>query len=157
MDLLEERRADRYRRSRRQAAARRGGHGSTPRSWRPGSVLALAVVLAVGLGVGGTVGWSLARASDRHPATQTAAQPAGASAACRAVLAKADQGLATAVRIERVLADHTRLMDQLARSGVTPVQAVAIRQSLAKGSADAARFDAALADYLGAVDDCRGP
>jgi hypothetical protein len=155
MDLLEERRADRYRRSRRQAA-RRAGPGSSRGAWRPRGAWALAVVLAVGLVAGGALGWSVARAG-RQPAAP-AAQPAGASPACLAVLAKADESLAAAVRIKRVLADQTRVMDQLAGGGVTPAKAVAVsRQSLGKGSADAARFDAALADYLGAVGGCRAP
>jgi hypothetical protein len=159
MDLLEERRADRYRRSRRQASSRRSGHGSPRGSWRPGGAWAPAVVLAVGLVVGGVLGWSLARAGhrDQTGAAAPGTQASGASPACRAVLAKADEGMAVAVRIERVLTDHTRLMDQLARGGVSPAQAVAAsRQSLAKGSADAARLDAALSDYLSAADDCRG-
>ena len=158
MDLLEERRADRYRRSRRQASARRRGHSPPRGSWRPGGAWALAVVLAVGLVTGGVVGWSLAPRG-KQAATAPSAPPAsGTSAACRAVLAKADEGLSVAVRIQRVLTDQTRIMDQLARGAVPPAQGVAAgRQALARGAGDAARLDAALADYLSAADDCRGP
>ncbi|HVD13894.1 MAG TPA: hypothetical protein VNK73_05550 [Actinomycetota bacterium] len=160
MDLLEERRADRYRRSRRQASARRSGHSSPRGSWRPGGAWALIVVLAVGLVAGGVIGWSLAPTGQRNQAGTAPAVPQSSqtSAACRAVLAKADEGLSVAVRIERVLTDQTRVMDQLARGGVSPARAVAAsRQALARGSGDAARLDAALADYLSAADDCRGP
>jgi hypothetical protein len=157
MDLLEERRADRYRRSRRQGS-RRSGHSSPRGSWRPGGAWALAVVLVVGLVAGGVIGWALAPTGNQAAPAPAAPQAAGTSAACRAVLAKADEGLSVAVRIQRVLTDQTRVMDQLARGGVSPAQAVAAsRQALAKGAGDAARLDAALADYLSAADDCRGP
>ncbi len=156
MDLLEERRADRYRRSRRQSVLRRTVEHS-PRQWRPGGAWALAVVLAAGLLVGGVLGWSLARAGhhDRPPvaAGRAAAPPSRPS--CQSVLAKADDGLALAVRFERALADHGRIMQRLAQHAITPAQALGMeRQPLATGSAEAARFDATLAGYLATRDDC---
>jgi hypothetical protein len=166
MDLLEERRADRYRRSRRQSALRRTVE-RTPRQWRPGGAGALAVVLATGLLVGGVLGWSLARAghartpkgasSDRPAAAGRPAAPPGGPA-CQSVLAKADDSLALAVRFERALADHGRIMERLAQHAITPAQALGMdRQPLALGSAQAARFDAALADYLAIRDGCSIP
>jgi hypothetical protein len=157
MDLLEERRADRYRRSRRQSALRRTVERS-PRQWRPGGAWALAVVLAAGLLVGGVLGWSLAALGHHdRPAgldqDATAAPQSGPS--CQSVLAKADDSLALAVRFEHALANHTRIMERLAQHAITPAQALGMdRQPLAAGSAEAARFDAALADYLATRDDC---
>lgn len=156
MDLLEERRADRYRRSRRQSVLRRTVERS-PRQWRPGGAWALAVVLGTGLLVGGVLGWSLAQAGhhDRPAAAagRAAAPPTGPS--CQLVLAKADDSLALAVRFERALADHGRIMERLARHAITPAQALGMdRQPLATGSAEAARFNVALADYLATRDDC---
>jgi hypothetical protein len=167
MDLLEERRADRYRRSRRQSALRRTVERA-PRQWRPGGAGALAVVLATGLLVGGVLGWSLARAghartlqrasADRPAAAagRPAAPPGGP--ACQSVLSRADDSLALAVRFERALADHGRIMERLAQHAITPAQALGMdRQPLAIGSAQAARFDAALADYLAVRDRCSTP
>jgi hypothetical protein len=153
MDLLEERRADRYRRSRRQPAARRFAR-RPPGQWRPGGAWTLAAVLAAGLLVGGVAGWSLAAVGARdRPAVATA----DGGQACRSVLAKADDSLALAVRFEHALTSHVRVMERLAQRAITPAQAVAIdRQPLSVGSADAARFDVALADYLASVDECRG-
>lgn len=156
MDLLEERRADRYRRSRRQPAARRNAQRPS-RRWPPGGAWALAVVLAVGLVAGGLVGWSLAAVGHRNrPAAAGQAGAPDSGAACRSVLAKADDSLALAVRLEHALADHARIMERLAQRALTPAQAVGMdRQPLAAGSAAASGFDAALADYLATVDDCR--
>jgi hypothetical protein len=152
MDLLEERRADRYRRSRRQPAARRSAQRS-PRRQRP--AWAFAAVLVAGLLVGGAGGWSLAAAGNRDRGAAAGADDGGQ--ACRSVLAKADDSLALAVRFEHALGNHARVMERLAQRAITPAQAVAMdRQPLALGSADAARFDAALADYLASVDECRG-
>jgi hypothetical protein len=156
MDLLEERRADRYRRSRRQSALRRTVERA-PRQWRPGGAGALAVVLATGLLVGGVLGWSLARAGrpDRPAAAASRATAPRSVPSCQSVLAKADDGLALAVRFQHALADHGRIMERLARHAITPAQALGMdRQPLAVGSAGAARFDAALADYLAARDAC---
>jgi hypothetical protein len=153
MDLLEERRADRYGRSRRQSGARH--NAPRPWQWRPGGAWALGVALAIGLVVGGVVGWSLAAAGHRD---RSAARPGAAELgpSCRSVLAKADDSLALAVRFQHALRDHARVMERLAQHVITPGQALAMdRQPLVAGSADAARFDAALADYLAAVDDCR--
>jgi hypothetical protein len=157
MDLLEERRADRYGRSRRQSALRRTAQRS-PRRWRPPGAWALAVVLAAGLLAGGLLGWSLALLShhDRSGATAGRAAAAEVGPSCRSVLAKADDSLALAVRLEHTLADHTRIMERLAHHAITPGQALGMdRQPLATGSAQAAAFNAALADYLAGVDDCR--
>jgi hypothetical protein len=152
MDLLQERRADRYRRSRRQPAARRFAQRS-PGQWRPGGAWTLAAVLAAGLLVGGVAGWSLAGVGHRD----RPAAPAAGGQACRSVLAKADGSLALAVRFEHALTNHVRVMERLAQRAITPAQAIVLdRQPLAAGSADAARFDVALADYLASVDECRG-
>jgi len=156
MDLLEERRADRYRRSRRQPGARHNVQRS-PWQWRPGGAWALGVVLVAGLVVGGLIGWSLAAAGnrDRAAAAGHGATPA-VSPSCRSVLAKADRSLALAVRFQHALGDHVRIMERLASHAITPGQALAMdRQPLTTGSADSARFGAALADYLATVDDCR--
>jgi hypothetical protein len=156
MDLLEERRADRYRRSRRQSALRRTVERS-PRQWRPGGAWALAVVLAAGLLVGGVLGWSLAALGhhDRPVAAAARAAAPQSGPSCQSVLAKADDSLALAVRFEHALANHTRIMERLAQHAITPAQALGMdRQPLAAGSAEAARFDAALADYLATRDDC---
>jgi hypothetical protein len=156
MALLEERRADRYRRSRRRSALRRTVERS-PGQWRPGGDWALAVVLAGGLLVGGVLGWSLASLGHRdRPAAaagRAAAPQAGPS--CQSVLAKADDSLALAVRIEHALADHTRIMERLAQRHITPAQALGMdRRPLAAGASEASAFDAALADYLAIRDDC---
>jgi hypothetical protein len=103
-------------------------------------------------------GWSLAAVGqrDRSPAAGLAVAADGGQA-CRSVLAKADDSLALAVRFEHALSDHVRIMERLAQHAITPAQAIGMdRQSLATRSADAARFDAALADYLASVDECRG-
>jgi hypothetical protein len=157
MDLLVERRADRYRRSRRQSSARHNAP-RPPWQWRPGGAWALGVVLATGLVVGGLVGWSLAAVGHRDRSAAAAARTgaAGLGPSCRSVLAKADDSLALAMRFQHALRDHVRVMERLAQHTITPGQALALdHQPLATGSADAARFDAALADYLAAVDDCR--
>jgi len=157
MDLLEERRADRYRRSRRQPGARHNAQRS-PWQWRPGGAWALGVVLAAGLVVGGLIGWSLAAVGHRDRATAAAsrATTTGVGPSCRSVLAKADRSLALAVRFQHALGDHVRVMERLAQHTITPGQALAMdRQPLTTGSADSARFGAALADYLAAVDQCR--
>jgi hypothetical protein len=158
MNLLDERRADRYR------GSRRAGRIGRPRSasglrWRPaGGAWALAVVLVAGLVAGGLLGWPLASRDRERPSPPAATTaPAGGGEACRAVLAEANDGMALGVRMKRALADHARITEQLAHGVITPARAVALsRQTAASGTATTAKFDAALADYLAGVDACKG-
>jgi hypothetical protein len=83
-------------------------------------------------------------------------RPAVDGAQCAQAIARANESLAMAVRVERALADRTRLR-QLETSGqLTPERA---RQLDAvaeqRGAMASSRFDALLAGYLEAAEGCR--
>jgi hypothetical protein len=135
MELLEERRADRYlmRLPRRRLAA------------------LVAVAMLAGLLAGYGLG---ARGRSAAPA-RVAAGP-HATPECTSAIARANETLSFAVEMGRAFVEQAQVVEQLGREQIDAEEAVRSgRQASAKGGGAAAKFDQALARYLGVVDSCQ--
>ncbi len=134
MEVLEERRADRY-------LAR------IPRR-------RLAALLALGVILGTVCGYALSLRV--RPGTAGRAGGAYATAECTSAVARANATIAWAVRTGRAFAEQTSVMSQLARHEIGVEGAVqADRAPAADGAAATSKFNDALADYLRVVDACQ--
>jgi hypothetical protein len=137
-----------------------------PARWRPSLLLAgLLVILAL---LGGVVVGAAAWSNDR-PGGATAG--AGVSSAtqspdttivalvatpeCKTAVDRANAMLAIAVKLQRELAEYSRIMRDPSTRNLSGREVVAkTAPSLQAGSGDAARFDRALAEYRQVVDRC---
>jgi len=129
-----------------------GGAARPGRAWRLAGLAAAGwVLLFTGIVIG--TASSGGRAADT-PAPPEPAAVDGTS--CAQAIARANESLAMAVRVERALADRTRLRQLEASGQLTPgrsrqLDAVAEQ----RGAMAASRFDALLAGYLEAADGCQ--
>jgi len=135
--------------------------------------LVTAGVAGLVLGVGGTsAGVGLSHAAqpdhaqrDRPQTTPVAdakvedvatAATAAAAANCGRAVRQADASLAMATRVEKSLAEHIGVMNQLSAGSITPGQALNMGMpSLISGAHHSAMFDRAYADYRSVVRQCR--
>lgn len=129
----------------------------------------LAGLVGLVLGTGGTLaGVGISRASEPSrpkpvPTTETTAASANVAASvlasdCRQAVQKADASLEKATRVEKSLADHTHVMNQLSAGKISPGQALNMGMpSLISGARFSAIFDTAYADYRAVVKRCQLP
>jgi hypothetical protein len=141
--------------------ARPAGEGRrSARSWLLVTLLLMAVSLAGGVAIG-------ARGGDRQPgraagsgyaaatSTSVAAAPT-ASPECAEAVRRANASMRHAVAVAGALRQHTEVMNDLLNGKLDPESALRKgTPSLIAGSAEAAKFDVALADYRQVVDRCQ--
>ena len=138
--------------------------------WPAGPVLLIVLVLVAAALIGGfVIGRNSERAkAARRPFTRAGtyakrfaassgvpATPA-ASPECKTAVDRANESLAHAVQVERNLAEHTKIMNDLLRGRINVD--TALRRgtpSLIEGAAESSQFDNALADYKQVVDQCK--
>jgi hypothetical protein len=124
--------------------------------WLLVTLLLMAVSLAGGIALGGG-GRDQPRSSGFAAATASsvAAVPT-ASPECAEAVERANQSLSHAVRLSAALREHTEIMNRLLNDKIDGSTALRTgTPSLITGSAEAARFDVALADYKRVVDRCQ--
>ena len=138
-----------------------------PARWRPSLLLAGLLVILALLGgvVVGAAAWSNDRpggatagagvsSATQSPDTTTVAPVS--SPACKTAVDRANTMLTIAVKLQRELAEYSRIMRDPSNrnlSGRKVVEKTA--PSLQAESSDSARFDQALADYRQIVDQCK--
>jgi hypothetical protein len=124
--------------------------------WLLVTLVLMAVSLAGGIAIGGRD-----RAADRPSgfaaatASSVAAVPT-ASPQCAEAVERANQSMSHAVRVTGALREHTEVMNRLLNGKISADAALRTgTPSLILGSAEAAKFDVALADYRKVVDRCQ--
>ena len=134
------------------------------RRWLLLTGLLVSLALAGGVFVG-AVAWStdrpvrgkagVAGASSATPSPDTTTVAPVAAPACKTAVDRANTMLAIAVKLQRELAEYSRIMSDPAnrnRSGREVVERIA--PSLQAGAGESASFERALADYRQVVDQC---
>jgi hypothetical protein len=126
--------------------------------WLLATLLLMAVSLAGGIAIGGSrqepgrdrpAGFAAATASS------VAASPT-ASPECAEAVERANRSISHAVRMSGALREHTEIMNNLLNGRIDADTALRTgTPSLIVGSAEAARFDVALAEYRKVVDRCQ--
>jgi hypothetical protein len=122
--------------------------------WLLVTLLLMAVSLGGGIAIGarGDPDSSSAVAG----ATATSAPSPTASPECAEAVERANQSISHAVRLSGALREHTAVMNDLLNGKISAETALRTgTPSLIAGSAEAARFDVALADYRKVVDRCQ--
>ncbi len=125
---------------------------------RPAWPWLLAILALMGVSLAGGVAIGANRDAVRDPAWYsgaTAASPT-ASPECAEAVERANASMSHAVAVAGALRKHTEVMNDLLNGRLDPE--TALRKgtpSLIAGSAEAARFDLALADYKQVVDRCK--
>ena len=128
--------------------------------WLLVTFLLMAVSLAGGIAIGrdqaGT-GAQADRSSQVAGTTASSAAPTPhATPECAEAVERANKSMSYAVKVSGALREHTQIMNDLLNGKITADAALrAGTPSLINGSAEAARFDVALADYRKVVDRCR--
>jgi hypothetical protein len=128
--------------------------------WLLVTLLLMAVSLAGGVAIGARggapdPGRAAASGSSAATSTSIAAAPA-ASPECAEAVDRANASMSHAVAVAVALRKHTEVMNDLLNGKLDPD--AALRKgtpSLIAGSAEAAKFDVALADYKQVVDRCK--
>ncbi len=122
----------------------------------------LVALLVTGLLLGAGGGFVLGmRGRPTAPAPRGVGEAAGGTHAhatpeCTSAVARANQGLSYAVRLDRAFVAQTQVVEQLARQQISVEHAVESgRAAAAKGGDAAEKFDEALASYLRVVDSCQ--
>jgi hypothetical protein len=145
----------------------RGRPPEDEQRWPAGPVLLIVLVLVAAALISGFV---IGRNSERAKAapregssavaavtttTSVAATPV-ASPECKTAVDRANKSLAHAVQVERNLAEHTRIMNDLLRGKIDGDTALKRgTPSLIRGAAESSKFDIALADYKQVVNQCK--
>jgi hypothetical protein len=145
----------------------RGRPPEDEQRWPAGPVLLIVLVLVAAALISGFV---IGRNSERAKAapregssavaavtttTSVAATPV-ASPECKTAVDRANKSLAHAVQVERNLAEHTKIMNDLLRGKIDGDTALKTgTPSLIRGAAESSRFDIALADYKQVVNQCK--
>jgi hypothetical protein len=103
---------------------------------------------------GGRVGVVGAAAARSSPASSRVVPVA--AAACKTAVDRANAMLASAVRLQRELAEYGRILGDPATRGLSGGEVVdRMVPSLQAGAGESARFERALADYRQIVDQCQ--
>jgi hypothetical protein len=145
----------------------RGRPPEDEQRWPAGPVLLIVLVLVAAALISGLV---IGRNSERAKAapregssgvaaatttTSVAATPV-ASPECKTAVDRANKSLAHAVQVERNLAEHTTIMNDLLRGKIDGDTALKRgTPSLIRGAAESSKFDIALADYKQVVNQCK--
>jgi hypothetical protein len=125
----------------------------------------LVTVALVGGVLVGAVAWSddrparsnagVAGASSATPSPDTTRVAPVAAPACKTAVDRANTMLAVAVKLQRELAEYSRIMSDPSTRNLSGREVVEkTASSLQAGSSDSARFNQALADYRQVVDQC---
>ena len=121
--------------------------------WLLVTLLLMAVSLAGGIAIGGRD-----QAGAAQLAGTTASTVAGpvATPECAEAVERANKSMSYAVKVSAALREHTEVMNDLLNGKISAEAALRTgTPSLITGSAEAARFDVALADYRKVVDRCQ--
>ncbi|HEX7148006.1 MAG TPA: hypothetical protein VF512_10880 [Actinomycetota bacterium] len=120
--------------------------------WLLVTLALMGVSLAGGVAIGGNRDADRDRASSSEATTSSVA----ASPACAEAVERANKTMSHAVPVSGALREHTEAMNKLLNGKLDPEAAVqAGTPCLIAGSAEAAKFDVALADYRKVVDRCQ--
>jgi hypothetical protein len=125
--------------------------------WLLATLMLMAASLAVGIAIGANRDGGADRSRGFAPATASsvAAAPT-ASPQCAEAVERANQSISHAVRVTGALREHTVVMNRLLNGKISADAALRTgTPSLILGSAEAAKFDVALADYRKVVDRCQ--
>jgi hypothetical protein len=123
--------------------------------WLLVTMLLMAVSLVGGIAIGSR---DQAGRSSRFAGTtaSSAAPSPTASPECAEAVERANKSMSYAVKVSGALREHTQIMNDLLNGKITADAALRTgTPSLITGSAEAARFDVALADYRKVVDRCQ--
>jgi hypothetical protein len=129
--------------------------------WLLVTFLLMAVSLAGGVAIGSRdqagSGAQAGRSSQFAGTTSSSVAAApSASPECAEAVERANKSMSYAVKVSGALREHTQIMNDLLNGKITADAALrAGTPSLIDGSAEAARFDVALADYRKVVDRCQ--
>jgi hypothetical protein len=127
--------------------------------WPAGPVLLIVLVLVAAALIGGFLigrASEQAKAAPRGGFSGVAAATPVASPECKTAVDLANTSLAYAVQVERNLAEHTRIMNDLLRGRLD--SDTALRRgtpSLIRGAAESSKFQNALADYKQVLNQCQ--
>jgi hypothetical protein len=125
-------------------------------AWPLLTLLLMAVSLAGGIAIGNSRDSGADRPAGVAAATSTAAAAPTAAPECAEAVERANQSISYAVRVSGALREHTEIMNNLLNGRINTETALRTgTPSLIVGSAEAAKFDVALADYRKVVDRCQ--
>jgi hypothetical protein len=149
-------------RPRERSAPETGGEPAPPQRppatvpWLLLTVLLVAIALVGGILIGQARA-NVRQASTEEPGATTITLGGTVSTPeCKTAVDRANASLAIAVKVQSVLQDYTRIMNQLENGTITSAEAVRLgTPSEVVASIQSAKFDSALADYKKVVDKCR--
>jgi hypothetical protein len=119
-------------------------------------LLVTLLLMATSLGGGIAIGARGAPDSSSAVATATSAPAPTASPECAEAVERANRSISHAVGVSAALREHTAIMNDLLNGKISAEAALRTgTPSLIAGSAEAAKFDVALADYRKVVDRCQ--
>jgi hypothetical protein len=122
--------------------------------WLLVTLLLMAVSLGGGIAIGARGDPDSSSAVAR--ATATSAPSPTASPECAEAVERANRSISHAVGVSAALREHTAIMNDLLNGKISAETALRTgTPSLIAGSAEAAKFDVALADYRKVVDRCQ--
>jgi hypothetical protein len=123
--------------------------------WLLVTFLLMAVSLAGGIAIGNRD--QASRSSQFAATTASSAAPSPtASPECAEAVERANKSMSYAVKVAGAMREHTQIMNDLLNGKISADAALRTgTPSLITGSAEAARFDVALADYRKVVDQCQ--
>jgi hypothetical protein len=118
-------------------------------------LMAASLAGGIAIGAGRDQGAEQPRGFAAATASSVAAAPT-ASPQCAEAVDRANQSMSHAVRVTGALREHTEVMNRLLNGKISADAALRTgTPSLILGSAEAAKFDVALADYRKVVDRCQ--
>ena len=132
------------------------GRRPTAWPWLLVTLLLMSVSLAGGIAIGASRDDGTRRAPAVEGTTGSVAAAPSASPECAEAVRRANASMSHAVAVAGALRQHTEVMNDLLNGKLDPD--AALRKgtpSLIAGSAEAAKFDVALADYKQVVDRCK--
>jgi hypothetical protein len=133
-----------------------GQRRQTAWPWLLVTFLLTAVALAGGIAIGSRQDAGGRSGGFEAATANSAAASPTASPQCAEAVERANRSMSHAVRVTGALREHTEIMNQLLNGRISADAALKTgTPSLIVGSAEAAKFDVALADYRKVVDSCQ--